>query len=90
MILLYAEKTEYRKLYDLAAVYSRENNRSILGKVYYAIAAMELKEYDVADSELKKALILAGNNDELKVQVLTMMGDLKYRMKDFDDCIRIL
>ena len=32
---------------------------------------------------MKKAIILAGNNDELKVQVLAMMGDLKYRMKDF-------
>jgi tetratricopeptide (TPR) repeat protein len=84
LILLYAEKRDYRKLYDLASAYSRENNRSILGKVYYAIAAMELKEYDVADGELKKALILAGNNNELKVQVLSMMGDLKYRMKDFD------
>lgn len=84
LILLYAEKRDYRKLYDLATDYSRENNRSILGKVYYAIAAMELKEYDVADSELKKALILAGNNNELKVQVLSMMGDLKYRVKDFE------
>lgn len=84
LILLYAAKREYRKLSDLASVYSRENNRSILGKVYYAIAAMELKEYDVADGELKKALILAGNNDEVKVQVLSMMGDLRYRMKDYD------
>lgn len=84
LILLYAEKREYRKLYDLASVYSRENNRSILGKVYYSIAAMELKEYEIADSELKKAYILAGNSDELKVQVLSMMGDLKYRMKEFD------
>ncbi len=84
LILLYAEKREYRKLFNLASVYSRENNRSIIGKVYYAIAAMELKEYDVADGELKKALILAGNNNELKVQVLSMMGDLKYRMKDAD------
>lgn len=84
LILLYAETREYRKLLNLASVYSRENNRSILGKVYYAIAAMELKEYNVADEELKKALILAGNNSELKVQVLSMMGDLKYRMKEFD------
>jgi tetratricopeptide (TPR) repeat protein len=84
LILLYADKREYRKLYDLASVYSRENNRSILGKVYLAIAAMELKEYETAGSELQKALILAGNSDELKVQVLSMMGDLKYRMKEFD------
>jgi len=81
LILLYAEKREYRKLYNLAEVYSKENNMSILGKVYYAIAAMELEEYDVAERELNKAMILAGNNDALKVQVLSMMGDLKYRMK---------
>jgi tetratricopeptide (TPR) repeat protein len=82
LILLYAETQDYRKLYDLAAVYSRANNRSIIGKVYYAIAAMELKEYDVADAELKKALILAGNDDGMKVQVLSMIGDLRFRMKD--------
>lgn len=82
LILLYAGKGEYKKLYDLAEEYSRENNMSILGKVYYAIAATELGEYDVADRELNKAMILAGNNNALKVQVLSMMGDLKYRMKD--------
>ena len=85
LILLYAEKKEYEKLYNLASVYSAENNRSLIGKVYYAIAAMELKRYEVADTELNKALILAGNNEELKVQVLTMIGDLKYRMKDLEN-----
>jgi len=84
LLILYVDKREFRKAYDLAAVYSRENNRSILGKVYYAMAAMELKEYQVADSELDKAMILAGNNDELKVQVMSMLGDLKFRMKDFE------
>lgn len=84
LMILYAEKKDYRKLYNLASGYSRDNNRSILGKVYYALAAMELKEYEVADAELKKALILAGNNDLMKVQVMSMMGDLKYRMKDYE------
>jgi tetratricopeptide (TPR) repeat protein len=84
LLILYVDRKDYRKAYDLAAVYSRENNRSILGKVYYAMAAMELKEYQVADTELKKALILAGNSNELKVQVMSMLGDLKYRMKDYD------
>jgi tetratricopeptide (TPR) repeat protein len=88
LVLLYAEMKEYEKLYSFAAVYSAENNRSILGKVYYAIAAMELKQYEVADAELKKALILAGNNAELKVQVLSMIGDLKYRMKDFENAYK--
>ena len=88
LVLLYAEKKEYEKLYNFTAVYSAENNRSILGKVYYAIAAMELEHYEVADAELKKALILAGNNAELKVQVLSMIGDLKYRMKDFESAYK--
>jgi len=83
LILLYADKKEYKKLYELTSEYSRENNLSILGKVYYAISAMELKEYEVADNELKKAMILAGNNDEFKVQILSMIGDLKYRLKDY-------
>lgn len=89
LILLYAGKREYEKLLKLAEEYSRENNRSLLGKVYYAIAAMELKKYDVAENELKKAMILAGNSDELKVQVLSMMGDLKYRMKQYDESYKL-
>ncbi len=89
LLILYAEMREYRKMYDLASVYSRENNRSLLGKVYYAISAMELKEYEVADAELKKALILAGNDGEIKVQVLSLMGDLKYRMKDLPGSYKI-
>jgi tetratricopeptide (TPR) repeat protein len=83
LLILYGEFEEYKKMFELASVYSRENNRSILGKIYYAIAAMELNEYTVADAELKKALILAGNDNAIKVQVLSMLGDLKYRMKDF-------
>jgi Tfp pilus assembly protein PilF len=84
LILLYAERKEYEKLFNIAAAYSSANNISILGKVYYAIAAMELKKFVIAENELKKAMILAGNNDELKVQVLSMMGDLKYRMNEPD------
>lgn len=84
LMILYAEKKEYGKLYELAAAYSRDNNRSLLGKIYYALSAMELSEYSVAENELKKAMILAGNNNELKVQVLSLQGDLYYRMKNYD------
>ena len=90
LILLYAGSEEYEKLYNLASAYSSENNRSIIGKVYYAIAAMELGKYDVADSELNKALILAGNDKQLKLQVLSMLGELKYRMKDFEEAYKYM
>jgi hypothetical protein len=33
-----------------------------------------LKEYQVADNELKKAMILAGNDNEVKVQVMSLAG----------------
>jgi len=84
LMILYARKNEYSKLYELAGDYSRDNNRNLIGKIYYALAAMELGEYSVAGNELKKAMILAGNNNELKVQVLSLEGDLHYRKKDFD------
>jgi tetratricopeptide (TPR) repeat protein len=90
LILLYAEEGDYEKLYTLASGYATENNRSILGKVYFAVAAMELKKYDIADAELKKALILVGNDNGLKMQVLSMLGDLKYRTKDFEESYRYL
>jgi hypothetical protein len=41
LLILYTEKKEYGKVFDLASGYSRENNRSMLGKIYYALAAME-------------------------------------------------
>jgi len=90
LILLYAAKEEFEKLYSLASVYATENNRSILGKVYYAISAMELKKYEVAETELNKAMILAGNDSQMKLQILSMMGDLKYRMKDFEGAFKYL
>lgn len=84
LLILYTERKDYRKVFDLAADYTRENNRSLLGKIYYAMAAMELKEYQVADAELKKAMILAGNDNDVRVQVMSLQGDLKYRMKEYD------
>jgi len=84
LMILYAQRNQYSKLYELAGDYSRDNNKSLLGKIYYALAAMELGEYSVAGNELKKAMILAGNNNELKVQVLSLEGDLHYRKRDFD------
>jgi len=40
-------------------------------------------KYDIALNELKKAEILAENNKEFIVQVLTMRADVYYRMKDY-------
>ena len=49
----------------------------------YANGALELGKYTIAIDELKKAEILAGENKEFLVQVLTMRADVYYRMKDY-------
>ena len=38
----------------------------------------------IALEELRKAEILAGDNKDYMVQVLTMRADVYYRMKDYD------
>jgi Tfp pilus assembly protein PilF len=51
--------------------------------VLYANGALESGNYSTALEELKKAEILAGENKEFIVQVLTMKADVYYRMKDY-------
>jgi len=57
---------------------------TILAKVLYATGAMENKNYETANEELKKATILAGNNQEMVMQVLSIKADLYYRMKEYE------
>ena len=44
------------------------------------------RNYSVALEELRKAAILAGDDKEPNIQVLTMKADIYYRMKDYDKC----
>ena len=90
LLFLYNQQKEYQKLFLLGASYSRENNRSLSGKIYYAVGAMELGEYTISEAELDKAMILAGNVDELKVQVLALQSDLQYRRKEFNQVYELL
>jgi len=90
LLILYAEENRYENLYSLSSAYATENNKSLLGKFYYAISAMELGKYDIAERELNKALILAGNDDQLRFQVLSFLSDLKYRAGNFDMAFKFL
>ena len=58
-------------------------NRSFLAKIFYANGALENKKFNIALEELRKAEILAGDNKEFMIQVLTMRADVYYRMKDY-------
>jgi Tfp pilus assembly protein PilF len=83
LLFLYAEQGDYDKLFIKGKECTTRFNRSFLAEILYANAAIEKKEYSIANEELKKANILAGDKKELIVQVLTMEADLFYRMKDY-------
>ena len=83
LINLLLEEKRYEELFTVAGEYSKQNNMSITAKVYYGLAAMELAKYEIAETELKKALILAGNQNTMIVQIYSMLGELKYRANDF-------
>jgi len=90
LIILLAEEKRFDELLNVAKVFSKNYNKSVLGKVYYAVAAMELGKYDIADEELKKAFILAGNNEEMQLSILSMQADLEYRRKNFNESFKYL
>ena len=48
------------------------------------------KTMTIALEELRKADILAGDNKELKLQVLTMRADIYYRMKNYTEAFKVL
>ena len=52
----------------------------------FSMQTVRLKQVNmhIAIDELKKAEILAGDNKEFMLQVLTMRADVYYRMKDYD------
>ena len=59
-----------------------------MAKILYATGASENKNYETALEELRKADILAGDNRELKMQVLSIKADVLYRMRDLDRAFR--
>lgn len=84
LLLVYLQDKDYLNLEKKGEECATMFNRSFLAKILYANGAMENKHYTVALEELKKAAILAGDDKELNIQVLTIKADIYYRMKDYD------
>lgn len=84
LLLTYYEKKDFVKLMKRGEECASKFNMSFLAKLLYANGALENKEYDIALEELRKANILAGDNKELQIQVLTMKADVYYRMEEYD------
>ena len=51
--------------------------------------AIENKRYDIALEELRKAKILAGDNEEAVMQTLIMEADVFYKMNNLKEAFRI-
>lgn len=83
VLILYSDLRNYDRLFTLGKECSTKFNLSYPAKILYASAAIEKKEYNIAIEELAKAKILAGNQDELTSQVLSMEADVYYRKKDY-------
>lgn len=89
LLLLYYDLHDMDKLLVKAEQVATKFNRSFLAKILFATAASETLKYETALEELRKAEILAGDNKEMLLQVLTMRADVYYRMKDYDNSFRL-
>ena len=89
LLLVYLEAKDYKRLEKRGAECALRFNRSFIAKMLYAAGATENKNYQIALEEIRKAEILAGNNEEMLLQVLSTRADIYYRMKDYEKAFEI-
>jgi tetratricopeptide (TPR) repeat protein len=83
LLIVYLQMKDYNKLVATGEECATRFNTSFPAKLLYANGALETGKFLIALEELKKAEILAGENRDFLVQVLTMRADVYYRMKDY-------
>jgi tetratricopeptide (TPR) repeat protein len=88
LLLLYLETGESVKLEERGKECATKFNRSFLAKILYATGASQNGNYTTAIEELRKADILAGNDRDMKMQVLSIKADVLYKMKDYDSAFK--
>jgi Tfp pilus assembly protein PilF len=89
LLLVYMQMSDFKNLTIRGEECATRFNRSFAAKVLYANGAMETGKYIIALEELRKAEILAGDNKDFLVQVLTMRADVYYRMKDYTQSFQV-
>lgn len=85
LLIVFLQEKDYTKLLVKGEECATRFNTSFTAKLLYANGALETGKYRLALDELQKAEILAGDNKDYLVQVLTMRADTYYRMKDFSN-----
>ena len=89
LLLVYYEMKDYGMLEKRGGECATRFNRSVIAKMLYSTGALENGNYDVALEELRKADILAGDNNDLKIQILSMKADVLYRSRNYEEAFRI-
>lgn len=84
LLLAYLQDKDYINLESRSRECATKFNRSYLAKLLYATAATENGNYEIALEELRKADILAGSDEEMLLQSLSLRADVYYRMKNFE------
>jgi tetratricopeptide (TPR) repeat protein len=84
LLLVYLQMGDFKSLYARAGECATKFNMSYIAKLLYANGAIEMGKYDIAAEELRKADILAGSDNDMKLQVITMRADMYYRQKLYD------
>jgi len=88
MLFMYLELRDFKSLEQKGKECATKFNRSVIAKMLYANAALENGNYNIALEELRKADILAGDNKEIKLQIITIRADLHYRMKNYSEAFK--
>jgi len=88
LLFVYLEEKDYKDLQEKGEICATKFNRSFPAKILYASAATENKQYDIALEELRKANILAGEDTDMLLQVLSLKADVYYRKKEYDNAFR--
>jgi predicted Zn-dependent protease len=84
LLVVYLQMKDYEKLFVRGGECATRFNTSFNAKLLYANGAIETGRFEIAIEELKKAEILAGDNKDSLLQVLTMRADAYYRMKEYE------
>ena len=85
LLLVYLQIPDYNMLMKRGEECATKFNTSYLPKVLYANGAIETGKFDIAQEELRKAEILAGEDKDQLLQIYTMRADIFYRLKDYQN-----
>lgn len=83
LLLVSLDNEDFKRLEEKGKECATRFNRSFLAKVLYATGASQNGNFETALEELRKAEILAGNNPEMRMQMLSIKADVLYKMKNY-------